>query len=163
MSTPTLPLVESDKLEDSRAVGSFSPLTISPAVATPPQEEARLSEVGANAGKRLIRKTDQEEIDEIMDAFRRNYVAWMNRKLEDLKQQVLSKVSTPISQEQEQEDENSGSIYANPDCEWMDEFEQNPPPQTKTLRLIEPKWSELAFEEEDCKRKESKEREIFQA
>ncbi|CAJ0609888.1 unnamed protein product [Cylicocyclus nassatus] len=80
----TPPLVESDKLEDSRAVQSVSPLIISPPAAVP-QKEARLSEVEINAGKELIRKKDLEEIDEIMKAFRRNDVAWMNRKLEDLK------------------------------------------------------------------------------
>ncbi|CAJ0607341.1 unnamed protein product [Cylicocyclus nassatus] len=145
-STQTLPLVESDKWEDSRAVGSVSPLTTPPPSANAPQEETSLWEdVDVNAKKRLIRKTDQEKIDVIMDAFRRNDVAWMNHKLEDLKQ-GSSKNSTPKSLEQEQEDQNSEFIYANPDYEWVDEFKENPPPQNKTLRLREPKWSELTNE-----------------
>ncbi|CAJ0609891.1 unnamed protein product [Cylicocyclus nassatus] len=72
-----------------------SPLINSPPNANAPQEEGSLCEVDVNAEKGLIRATDQEEIDEIIEKFRSNLAASMDSELQNLKKLLLSKNSGP--------------------------------------------------------------------
>ncbi|EYB81032.1 hypothetical protein Y032_0394g629 [Ancylostoma ceylanicum] len=68
----------------------------------------------------------QAEIDEILIAFRKNDVAWMEAKLEDLKKQGTRKTKKAAGA-QERED-HSEFIFAEPEYEWVDEFEDTSRP-----------------------------------
>ncbi|KAL6740590.1 hypothetical protein Aduo_013934 [Ancylostoma duodenale] len=68
----------------------------------------------------------QYEIDEILAAFRKNDVAWMEAKLEDLKKQGTSRTVEVVGSK-EQED-HSEFTFVEPEYEWVDEFAETSRP-----------------------------------
>ncbi|RCN52423.1 hypothetical protein ANCCAN_01466 [Ancylostoma caninum] len=114
-------------------VGRETPMLSTPVVKVGRETPISTKDVGSGTPSlRLKHNSNSDdngirtEIDEILAAFKKNDVAWMEAKLEDLKKQGTSRTKE-VAGPNEKKD-HSEFIFAEPEYEWMDEFAETSRP-----------------------------------